>query len=155
VALFPEKREFGMNASRGTMESLQTGCITVCYKNRSAHRRKSRQRAITMDKMNISFLPSGGAWVRGSISIHFLVRLSRAGSRWQLAKQGPPGFLLPSHALQFLLGDPEAFPGQKRYVIPPADSGSARGLLPVGRARKTSKGRRPGGILIRCPNHLS
>jgi len=39
-------------------------------------------------------------------SIHYLDRLSGAGSRWQLAKQGPPGFLLPSHALQFLLGDP-------------------------------------------------
>jgi len=31
-------------------------------------------------------------------SIHpsILVRLSGAGSRWQLAKQGPPGFLLPA-----------------------------------------------------------
>jgi len=50
-------------------------------------------------------------------SIHFLDRLSGAGSRWQLAKQGPPSFLLPSHPPQFLLGDPEAFPGQKGYVI--------------------------------------
>jgi len=49
-------------------------------------------------------------------SIHYLDRLSGAGSRWQLAKQGPPGFLLPSHALQFLLGDPEAFPGQTRLI---------------------------------------
>jgi len=31
------------------------------------------------------------------------------GGSWR----SPPGFLLPSHALQFLLGDPEAFPGQK------------------------------------------
>jgi len=34
----------------------------------------------------------------------------------QPAKQGPPGFLLPSHTLQFLLRDPEAFPGQTRYI---------------------------------------
>uniref|UniRef100_A0A8C4S2X4 Thyrotropin subunit beta n=1 Tax=Erpetoichthys calabaricus TaxID=27687 RepID=A0A8C4S2X4_ERPCA len=32
--------------------------------------------------------------------------------------------------------------------------GLPRGLLPVGRARNTSPGRRPGGILIRCPSHL-
>jgi len=81
-----------------------------------------------------------------------LLLLSTAGSRWQPAKQGPPGFLLPSHTLQFLLGgDPEAFPGQKRYIIPPAGSGSAPGSLP----QKISKGRRPGSILIRCPYHLS
>jgi len=58
------------------------------------------------------------------------VRLSGAGSRWQSAKQGPPGFLLPSHALQFLLGDPEGFPGQKRYIIPPVGPGSAPGSPP-------------------------
>jgi len=59
----------------------------------------------------------------------FIIRLSEAGSRWQLAKQGPPGFFLPSYA-QFLLGDPEAFPGPKRYVVSPAGSGSAPGSPP-------------------------
>jgi len=65
-------------------------------------------------------------------SIHpsMLVRLSGAGSRWQPAKQHPPGFLHPSHTLQFFLGDPEAFPGQTRYIIPPAGSGSAPGSPP-------------------------
>lgn len=34
-------------------------------------------------------------------------------------------------------------------------SGSTRALLPVGHTQKTSKGRHPGSILIRCTNHLS
>uniref|UniRef100_A0A672Z6H4 DDE Tnp4 domain-containing protein n=1 Tax=Sphaeramia orbicularis TaxID=375764 RepID=A0A672Z6H4_9TELE len=33
--------------------------------------------------------------------------------------------------------------------------GLPRGLLPVGHARNTSPGRRPGGIRNRCPSHLS
>ncbi len=33
--------------------------------------------------------------------------------------------------------------------------GLPRGLLPVGRARNTFPGRRPGGIWNRCPSHLS
>jgi len=32
--------------------------------------------------------------------------------------------------LQFLLGDPEVFPGQTRYIIPPAGSGTAPGSPP-------------------------
>jgi len=59
-----------------------------------------------------------------------LFRLSGAGLRWQPAKQGPPGFLLPSNTLKLLLGDPETFPGQMRYIIPPAHSGSAPGSPP-------------------------
>ncbi len=38
---------------------------------------------------------------------------------------------------------------------PPASSGSTLEVLPVWRAWKTSKRRRPGGMLIRCPNHLN
>lgn len=34
-------------------------------------------------------------------------------------------------------------------------SGLPGGVLPVRRAGKTFKGRRPGGILIRCPDHLN
>ena len=48
--------------------------------------------------------------------------VNTAGSRWQQAEQGAPGPLLPSNIFQFLLGDPEAFPGQLGYVIPPASS---------------------------------
>ena len=40
------------------------------------------------------------------------------------AEQGAPGPLLPSNVFQFLLGDPEAFPGQLGYVIPPVSSRS-------------------------------
>ncbi|KAK0144409.1 hypothetical protein N1851_017229 [Merluccius polli] len=39
--------------------------------------------------------------------------------RWGQAEQGAPGPLLPSNVFQFLLGDPEAFPGQLGYVILP------------------------------------
>lgn len=34
-------------------------------------------------------------------------------------------------------------------------TGSTGALLPVGHTQKTSKGRHPGSILIRCPKHLS
>ncbi|PWA16008.1 hypothetical protein CCH79_00019355 [Gambusia affinis] len=43
-----------------------------------------------------------------------------------------------------LWGKSKAFPGQPSDLV-----------LPVGRARNTSPGRRPGGILTRCPNHLN
>jgi len=49
-----------------------------------------------------------------------------------------------------LLGDPEAYPGQIGNIIPSVGSGPAPGS-----AWKTSKRRHPGGILIRCPDHLS
>jgi len=52
-----------------------------------------------------------------------------------------PDIPLPSDTLQLLLGDPEAFPGQKGYIIPPVSPGSAPGLLPVEPAQKTPKGK--------------
>ncbi len=58
-----------------------------------------------------------------------LFRLSGAGSWWQQAKQSIQHVPLPSNIFQLLRGDPEAFPGQMRYVIPPACSGSASGSL--------------------------
>jgi len=60
---------------------------------------------------------------------------------------------LPSH--------PQHFPARSRgfrgVPRPTALSvlGLPRGLLPVGHTRNTSKGRHPGEIRIRCPNHLS
>jgi len=48
----------------------------------------------------------------------------RGGSR---LSRPPTDFLLPSNTLQLLLGDPKAIPGQIRYIIPPAGSGSAPG----------------------------
>lgn len=46
----------------------------------------------------------------------------------------------PGHpSLQPRPSGPEAVPGQIGYVVPPACSGSALGLLPVGRAQSISK----------------
>lgn len=56
---------------------------------------------------------------------------------------------------RFPLGDSKVLPHQMRYAIPLGLVwGLVWGLLPVGHARKTSKGWYPGSILIRCPNHL-
>lgn len=43
---------------------------------------------------------------------------------------------------------PEEFPSKTGYIIPPAYSGSASGLFPVGHVQNTSPGRCPGGILL-------
>ncbi len=67
----------------------------------------------------------------------------------QHLKRHPP----TSNVFLLLLRYPKAFPSHMRCIISPVCS--TRGLLPVGHAQKTSKGRHPGGIPIRCPNHLS
>ena len=51
-------------------------------------------------------------------------RLSEVGSWRQQVQEGTPDIPLPSDILQLLLGDPEAFSGQKGYISPPACSGS-------------------------------
>ncbi|XP_078131483.1 uncharacterized protein LOC144533791 isoform X2 [Sander vitreus] len=51
----------------------------------------------------------------------------------QKLQQGTPNFPFPGHINQLRLGDPEAFPGQVRDIIPPPSPGSPRGLLPAGR----------------------
>ena len=79
------------------------------------------------------------------------VRLSEVES-W---RQKIQDILLPSDTLQLLLGDPEAFPGQKGHIIPPASPGSAQGLLPVGLIWKNLQREVTGRLLTRCPNHLS
>ncbi|XP_062311935.1 uncharacterized protein LOC134016604 [Osmerus eperlanus] len=61
------------------------------------------------------------------------------GSRGQQPKQGGPDFPLPGHFHQLFLGDPEAFPGQPRDIVPPACPGSSPGPLPSGT----------------CPEHLT
>jgi len=62
---------------------------------------------------------------------------------------GAPGFLLPSNTLE-LLGDPEAFPGQMRYIIPPAGSGSAPRSPPSRTCPEYLEGEAPG----RHPNQM-
>ena len=49
-----------------------------------------------------------------TVTLTVLFRLSGVGSRGQQPKQGSPDFPLPSHFVQLLPGDPEAFPGQPR-----------------------------------------
>lgn len=60
----------------------------------------------------------------------------------------------PSNPFQLLLGDPEVFPGQTRFMIPPASVGSTPGLLPVKCAWTASRRRCPGSIPIRCLDDL-
>ncbi len=60
-------------------------------------------------------------------SIHPFSSSSEARSQWQQAEEGSPGVLLLSNVFQLLLGDPKTFPGQMRYIIPPACSGSTQG----------------------------
>ncbi len=62
-----------------------------------------------------------------SLYLSILFHLSGAGSRWQQDKEGVPDVRLPSKVFQLLQADPEAFPGQVSYIIPPACSGSALG----------------------------
>jgi len=45
-------------------------------------------------------------------------------------QKGNPDIPLPSNTLQLLLGDPNVFPGQKEYKIPPVSSGCAPGPPP-------------------------
>ncbi|MED6274920.1 hypothetical protein CHARACLAT_021294 [Characodon lateralis] len=59
-------------------------------------------------------------------------RLSRTGSRGQQIQQRHPDVALPKHLLQFLLGEPEACPGQLRDIVPPACPGPSPGPPPSG-----------------------
>ena len=80
----------------------------------------------------------------GSIHLSILHRLSGVGLQGQQPKQGSPDFPLPSYFIQLFRGDPKAFPGQPRDIV----------RLSTGETcPDTSSGRRPEGILTRCPNH--
>ncbi|CAB1438716.1 unnamed protein product [Pleuronectes platessa] len=63
--------------------------------------------------------------------------------------RGYPDIPLPSHNLQLFLGDPEVFPGQMGYRVPPASFESISGSPP-----SWGNGKQPAGILTRCLNHL-
>ncbi|MEQ2225605.1 hypothetical protein ILYODFUR_019254 [Ilyodon furcidens] len=67
-------------------------------------------------------------------SIHpsIVFRLSDVGSRGQQPKQRDPDFSLPSHLGQLVRGNPKAFPGQLRNIVPPASPGSSSGPPPGG-----------------------
>lgn len=88
-----------------------------------------------------------------SPSISFLL-LIWARSPCQQAKQGSPD-VPPTSAniFQPFLLDSEAFPSQMPYIIPPVCL--PQGLVPVGLAKKTPKGRCPGWHPDRCSNHLN
>ncbi|XP_061820491.2 CUGBP Elav-like family member 3-B isoform X2 [Nerophis lumbriciformis] len=76
--------------------------------------------------------------VTPSIHPSIFFRLSEVGSRGQQPKQGSPDFPLPSHFVQLLPGDPEAFPGQPGDIVFPTCPGSSP-WPPTGRT---------------CPKHL-
>ncbi|MEQ2173566.1 hypothetical protein GOODEAATRI_033347 [Goodea atripinnis] len=63
--------------------------------------------------------------------IHQLLFI-RVGSWGQQPKQRDPDFPLPSHLGQLLRGNPKAFSGQARNIVPPACPGSSSGPPPGG-----------------------
>lgn len=71
----------------------------------------------------------------------------RGGS---ILSRGSDSQPLPGHLLQRFRRNTRTFPYQRCDVL-----GLPHGLLLVGHARYTSPGRRPGGILTRCPSHLN
>ncbi|KAF7654421.1 hypothetical protein LDENG_00070200 [Lucifuga dentata] len=64
------------------------------------------------------------------LSIHPSIILRLSGLWWQQTKQLGPHFPVPGQALQLLLGDSEAFPGQPGDIIPPVCPGSSPGPPP-------------------------
>ena len=73
-------------------------------------------------------------------------RLSGAGTRGQLPKQGHPDFPLPEHFLQLSWEDPKAFPGQLGDIVTPTCPGSSSRSPPSGTCqehllREASRGR--------------
>lgn len=73
-------------------------------------------------------------------SIFHCLSMVRSG---QQPKQGHLDIPDPCHLIWW---EPNAFPGQLRYIVPPWFSRSSQGLLLMGHAWKTSPGRRPGAI---------
>uniref|UniRef100_A0A3Q1ELV5 sphingomyelin phosphodiesterase n=1 Tax=Acanthochromis polyacanthus TaxID=80966 RepID=A0A3Q1ELV5_9TELE len=59
-----------------------------------------------------------------------------------------------SNSFQLSLLDPEAFPDQRRYIIPPGSSGSTSGAPPRWTCSENLQRKSPLRIRIRCPNHL-
>ncbi|MEQ2228679.1 hypothetical protein ILYODFUR_011333 [Ilyodon furcidens] len=53
--------------------------------------------------------------------------LERDGSQGQQPKQRDPDIPLPSRLGQLVRGNPKAFPGQPRDIVPPACPGSSSG----------------------------
>lgn len=88
-----------------------------------------------------------------NVSIFYLLFVF--GSQRQQVHEIDPDIPLPSDTLQLLLGYLKLFSGRRKYTITPESSGSASALISVEHAWKTSKGRCPGGILIRYPEHLN
>ncbi|MEQ2198914.1 hypothetical protein XENOCAPTIV_020799, partial [Xenoophorus captivus] len=58
--------------------------------------------------------------------------LSGTGSRGQQTQQRRPDIPLPRHLLQLLRGEPKAFPGQPRDIVPPVCPGPSPGPPPNG-----------------------
>ena len=65
----------------------------------------------------------------GSVSINLSIHYQR-----QQIQEGNPDIPHPNDTPQLLLGDPKIFAHEKRYMINPACSGSAPGLVTVGHA---------------------
>lgn len=80
--------------------------------------------------------------------------LSGVRLQWQQAQQGIPDIPLPDNAFLFLLGNPKGTPGEMRYVISPASSGSALGSAPKGCAKWLSQASVPRKIISAACTHF-
>ncbi|KAK3540093.1 hypothetical protein QTP70_025664 [Hemibagrus guttatus] len=126
------------------IESVLTNCITVWYGSTTMRDRKHLQRVVkTAEKIIRAPLPS--------LQTIYHCRVHRSAASILKDPTHPQHglfTLLPSgwrRFLQLFQRDPEASPGHPRDIDSlPWD------LFPVGHARNTSPGRRPGGIRNRC-----
>lgn len=107
------------------------------------HLPKTKHQSYTQKHKMIQLLYSPN-----QLCVSAYLRSGHGGSRLSKVFLDVP---LPSYIFQFLLGDPEAFPDQMSYTIP---LGLPSAILIIKHARKISKGRHPGGILVRCSDHL-
>lgn len=79
--------------------------------------------------------------------------LFKVKPQWQQANQGVPHVLLAGYTSSSSGGRSQSIPRPDKIYISPV-LGLLQAFIPVRGAWKISKGRRPGGILTRCPNQL-
>ncbi|MED6233434.1 hypothetical protein ATANTOWER_011738 [Ataeniobius toweri] len=116
------------------------GISKCCLKYPSTKVHRSLLKSYSLQDSSLCDVPAV-VYINIHPSIHpsIVFRLSGVGTRGQQPKQRDPDFAPPSHLGQLVQGNPKAFPGQPRNIIPPA-------------CPRSSSGSPPGGT---CPEHLT